>query len=264
MTYDEVLELAKTQMGGKCLACPSCNGKACRDRIPGPGAKGSGTGAIKNYDAWQNIRVNMDTLVKAGDVDTGTELFGRKFKLPVFAGPVGAISMHYAPKYTDQQYNEILIDSCSAAGIAAFTGDGLDTGIMQAATQAIAKAGGVGIPTIKPWNINDVTSRMEIVKDSGAFAVAMDIDGAGLPFLRNMTPRAGSKSVEELRAIITMAERPFIVKGVMNGKWQGCRKGDRGGRLGSSCIQPWRQSLRRLPSHGGGAIGGCKGGRRQS
>ena len=44
------------------------------------------------------------------------------------------------------------------------------------------------------------------------------IDAAGLPFLKNMTPPAGSKSVEELAEIVQLAERPFIVKGVMTVK----------------------------------------------
>ena len=43
----------------------------------------------------------------------------------------------------------------------------------------------------------------------------MPIDGAGLPFLKNLTPPAGSKSVQELSEIIRYAAMPFIVKGVM-------------------------------------------------
>ena len=46
----------------------------------------------------------------------------------------------------------------------------------------------------------------------------MDVDAAGLPFLKNMTPPAGSKSVAELAEIVRLAERPFIVKGVMTVK----------------------------------------------
>lgn len=41
---------------------------------------------------------------------------------------------------------------------------------------------------------------------------------AGLPFLKNMEPPAGSKTVEELREIIEMAGMPFIVKGIMTVK----------------------------------------------
>ena len=43
----------------------------------------------------------------------------------------------------------------------------------------------------------------------------MDVDGAGLPFLKAMNPNAGSKSVDEMREIIEYAERPFIIKGIM-------------------------------------------------
>ena len=46
----------------------------------------------------------------------------------------------------------------------------------------------------------------------------MDIDAAGLPFLKNLTPPAGSKTVEELAEIIQAAGVPFIVKGVMTAK----------------------------------------------
>ena len=46
----------------------------------------------------------------------------------------------------------------------------------------------------------------------------MDIDAAGLPFLKNFTPPAGSKSVEQLREIVELLDVPFIVKGIMTPK----------------------------------------------
>lgn len=51
MTYQEALEQARTCIG-KCRACPVCNGLACKNTIPGPGAKGLGTGAIRSYQKW--------------------------------------------------------------------------------------------------------------------------------------------------------------------------------------------------------------------
>ena len=89
MNYSELLQAARDNIGGKCSACPVCNGRACGNRIPGPGAKGTGDTAARNYDWWQKIRVNMDTLVANGKVDMSTELFGKKMRLPLFAGPVG-------------------------------------------------------------------------------------------------------------------------------------------------------------------------------
>ena len=90
--------------------------------------------------------------------------------------------------------------------------------VMEMATKAIGAANGCGVPTIKPWNIDTIKEKMAEAKASGCFAVAMDVDAAGLPFLKNMTPPAGSKSVAELAEIVKLAERPFIVKGVMTVK----------------------------------------------
>lgn len=215
MTYEEILREARTCIGQYCKACPVCNGKACRNQIPGPGAKGVGDTAIRNYDKWQEIRVNMDTLCPGGAADTSFEVFGKTFKYPFFAGPVGAVNLHYGEKYNDQTYNDVLVSACAAAGIAAVTGDGVDANVMKFACEAIQKTDGLGIPTIKPWNLDTVKEKLEQAKQAKAFAVAMDVDAAGLPFLKNMTPPAGSKTVEELHEIVNMSHAPFIVKGVM-------------------------------------------------
>ena len=218
MNYSECIENARQRIGNYCKACPECNGRACRNQIPGPGAKGAGDTAIRNYDKWKEIRLNMDTIVPNCPVDTSISLFGKKFKYPFFAGPVGAVNLHYGDSLDDVAYNDILVSACADAGIAAFTGDGTNPGVMEAATDAIKNAKGRGIPTVKPWNIDTIRDKMELVRNSGAFAVAMDIDAAGLPFLKNMTPPAGSKSVEELSEIVKAANAPFIVKGIMTVK----------------------------------------------
>lgn len=215
MTYQEVLAAARTCMGPYCKSCPTCNGLACRNTVPGPGAKGIGTGAIRNYQKWQELCVNMDTICENVPADTGCELFGRKLALPVFAAPVGAVTKHYGDKYDDLEYNAILVPACAEAGIAAFTGDGTNHDVMRAAAEVLAKNGGCGVPTIKPWNMELVREKLELVKAADPFAIAMDIDAAGLPFLQNMEPPAGSKTVEELRQIVSWAERPFILKGIM-------------------------------------------------
>lgn len=174
MTYNEVLTAARGQMG-PCKACPVCDGRACRNTVPGPGAKGVGDVAIRNYSAWQNVRVNMDTICESGEPDTTLEMFGHSYRIPVFAGPVGAC-------------------------------------------KAVKANAGFGIPTVKPWDAGTIAEKMALVRATGAFAVAMDIDAAGLPFLKSLNPPAGSKTVEELRGIIADAKVPFIIKGVMTAR----------------------------------------------
>lgn len=216
MNYIDVLNNARQCIGQYCKACPVCNGVACKNQIPGPGAKGVGDTAIRNYNKWAEIRVNMDTLCENGTPDTGVELFGKTFKYPFFAGPVGAVNLHYSDTYTDMTYNDVLVRACAENGIAAFTGDGTNPDVMTMATKAIGAAGGCGVPTIKPWNIDLVREKAELVGAADPIAVAMDIDAAGLPFLKNLTPPAGSKTVDELKEIVKLMNgKPFILKGIM-------------------------------------------------
>ena len=244
MNFQEVIKNAKGNIGPYCKACTICNGRTCKNTIPGPGAKGTGTVAIRNYEKWQEICICMDTICEQKPVNTGIELFGKKFQYPFFAGPVGAVKLHYGDKYTDLEYNEILVTGCSHSGIAAFTGDGIDPKVMEEAAKAIKRCGGMGIPTIKPWDMNTIREKMELAKESGAFAIAMDIDAAGLPFLQNLNPPAGSKSVEELKEIVKMAEVPFLLKGIMTPKAaqkaleagvQGIVVSNHGGRVLDQC-----------------------------
>lgn len=230
MTYQEVLQAARTCSGPHCKACPVCNGRACSSTMPGPGAKGTGTVAVRNYEAWQKICLNMDTICENGPVDTSFTLFGERYALPVFAGPVGAVKLHYGDKYTDLEYNDILVPACVQAGIAAFTGDGTDPAVFAAASRAIGQNGGKGIPTVKPWDRDTLFAKLDAAKASGAKVFAMDIDAAGLPFLKGLTPPAGSKTVAELREVIAYAGVPFIIKGVMTVK--GARKALEAGAAG--------------------------------
>ena len=215
MTYQEIHQAAQTQVGPFCKNCPVCNGRACGNIMPGPGCKYPGNVAARNYDKWQEICVNMDTLCPNAEPDIGFTFAGRSFSAPVFAAPLGAVDMHYGPKYKDQEYNRILVKAAADYGVAALTGDGVNPEIMKSAVQDMRAAGGVGIPTIKPWNKEFVFEKLDIIKENGIFAAAMDVDGAGLPFLKAMNPNAGSKSVAEMSEIIAYAGRPFIIKGVM-------------------------------------------------
>lgn len=40
MNYTECIENARPRLGKYCKACPECNGRACKNQMPGPGSKG--------------------------------------------------------------------------------------------------------------------------------------------------------------------------------------------------------------------------------
>ena len=228
MTYEEALKCARGEIAN-CHACPVCNGIACKNQIPGPGSKGTGTVAPRNYEAWQKIYLNLDTIALNRGVDTSVEIFGGKFDLPVFVAPIGAVTNHYGPKYNEYEYTELMARGCRRAGIAAFTGDGLNEMFFEAGCTAMEKAG-FGIPTVKPWHRDLVFKKIDYAKAHGAKVIAMDIDASGLPFLKSMTPPSGSKSVEELKEIIDYAGIPFYLKGIMTVK--GAQKALQAGAAG--------------------------------
>lgn len=213
MTYEEVRKAAVGHMG-PCKACPVCNGVACGNQIPGPGSKGTGTVFKRNWDAWQELLLNMDTICDEAPLDTTFRLFGKEFSMPVFAAPIGAVQNHYGNELDEMTYAKKLVKGCHDAGIAAFTGDGLADFYFTTGVEAISEHG-FGIPTVKPWNRDLVFRKIDYAKEHGITALCMDIDASGLPFLRNTNPPSGSKSVSELREIIEYADMPFILKGVM-------------------------------------------------
>ena len=69
------------------------------------------------------------------------------------------MNLHYSEAYTDMTYNDVLVRACAENGIAAFTGDGTNPTVMEMATKAIGAAGGCGVPTIKPWNIDTIKEK---------------------------------------------------------------------------------------------------------
>lgn len=55
----------------------------------------------------------MDTICENAEVDTSYDFFGHKLTIPVMAGPVGAVAMHYSDKYDDLSYNNVLVAGCA-------------------------------------------------------------------------------------------------------------------------------------------------------
>ncbi len=215
MNYNEILGAAREFVGPNCKACPVCNGRACGNTVPGPGSKLPGNVAARNYDKWQEVCVNMDTLCPRVDPDVSFELYGHKFAAPVFVAPLGAVDMHYGPKYNDVSYNDVMVKAAAEYGVMALTGDGLNAEVLKRAAARMEEFGGMGCPTLKPWNKEAVFEKLDILNEKGIFAAAMDIDAAGLPFLKAINPNAGAKSVEEIQEICAYAKMPFILKGIM-------------------------------------------------
>lgn len=218
MKYSELAAAARGNIGPYCKACPVCDGRGCRNTVPGPGAKGTGTEAIRNYAAWQDVLVNMDTLHAPFEADTACTVLGRELSLPVMIGPVGDVQRHYGKKYDTVGYNECILRAAEREGTLAWTGDGLDARIMADSCDLISKLDGAGVVTVKPWDANTLDAKLAQALAARPAAVAMDIDAAGLPFLKGQNPPAGAKDEGQVAEVVAACHEegiPFVLKGVM-------------------------------------------------
>lgn len=218
MKYSELAAAARGNIGPYCKACPVCDGRGCRNTVPGPGAKGTGTVAIRNYAAWQDVLVNMDTLHAPFEADSACTVLGRELSLPVMIGPVGDVQRHYGKKYDTVGYNECVLRAAEREGTLAWTGDGLDARIMADSCDLISKLDGAGVVTVKPWDANTLDAKLAQALAARPAAVAMDIDAAGLPFLKGQNPPAGAKDEGQVAEVVAACHEegiPFVLKGVM-------------------------------------------------
>lgn len=219
MNYPELAAAARGGMGPYCKACPVCDGRGCGASMPGPGAKGRGHVAMRNFGAWDDVLLRMDPVHAAFEASTRTKVLGRTLSVPVLIGPVGDVRRHYGDKYDTVEYNRYALCAAQEAGTLALTGDGVDASIMFESLRVMDTIGGAGIPTIKPWSMEIVQEKLDAAIRVRPAAIAMDIDAAGLPFLRGQEPPAGYKDVGQLREISDQchdAGIPFILKGVMS------------------------------------------------
>ena len=221
MSYADLAAAARGNIGPFCKACPVCDGRACAGVMPGPGDKGVGHVAHRNWLAWQDALVNMDTLHETFSADTTVTVLGQTLSLPVIIGPVGDVQRHYGERYDTVSYNRCVLEAAAGEGTLALTGDGLDGSIMTEACGLISELGGRGVPTIKPWDDRTLATKLDEALGAHPAAVAMDIDAAGLPFLRGQQPPAGAKSADQIGKIARRchdAGVPFVLKGVMTAR----------------------------------------------
>jgi isopentenyl diphosphate isomerase/L-lactate dehydrogenase-like FMN-dependent dehydrogenase len=216
--YKKVIENAKKITDFKCRICPECNGRVCRGEIPGVGGKGSGAGFTRNVEKLKEIKLNMDTIYHASEVDASIELFGKTFEYPIFAAPIGGLIPCYGEKLTDYEYAKAIVRGCKEAGTIGFTGDGVKDEYFLDPLRAIEENESLGIPTIKPWSKKEIMERLRASEGKNVPAVAMDIDAAGLAILAQFGKPVSPKSVDDLKGIIDSTKLPFIVKGIMTVK----------------------------------------------
>ncbi|HPV85242.1 MAG TPA: alpha-hydroxy-acid oxidizing protein, partial [Sedimentibacter sp.] len=230
MDYNELLNKAREKMAPRCRVCKECNGVVCKGEVPGVGGKGSGNAFKVCIDFLASVKINMDTIYKNEGQDTSISLFGKNFKYPFFAAPIGGMVLNYNGSMTEAEYAEAIVNGTLKAGCAGFTGDGPMDNLFLDSLPIIKKANGIAVPTIKPWKNDKALEKIKMIEEVNAMAFAMDIDSAGLINLALAGKPVSAKSVEELKELTDATNLPFIIKGVMTAK--GAEKAYQAGAYG--------------------------------
>jgi isopentenyl diphosphate isomerase/L-lactate dehydrogenase-like FMN-dependent dehydrogenase len=215
MNEKEVRDRARERLKGFCRVCPSCDGRACAGEVPGMGGVLTGSSFVNNVEALSMYHLNMRTIHQAGEPDTSLHVFGRLFGTPIFVAPLTGASYNMGGALCEQEMVASLVDGAKEAGSFAFTGDGAEEEIFGAGTAAVKQAAGLGIPIIKPRSVEAIVFRLRQAEESGAFAVGVDIDGAGLLTMALKGHPVGPKTFYQLRKLAQLTSLPFILKGIM-------------------------------------------------
>ena len=215
MTYQEVLNNARAR-SALCKVCPECNGLACRGMVPGPGAKGDGKSFTNCITYLKNIDIMMNPIFDNSlGQNSSIELFGKQLSMPVMGAPCGGAKFNFGSDITDKEMTEAMVFGALAAGTLSFTPDAPQDEMFLYGIESTKRAGGLAVPTIKPWKNDRILHHIRLAEDAGASAVCCDVDSAGLVNLKLMGKPVDPKSPADLELLIRSTELPFIIKGVV-------------------------------------------------
>ncbi len=215
MDLGSVRKIARERLQGYCRVCPVCDGRVCAGEVPGMGGVGTGSSFKANVEALKRCRFNMRTIHRVKAVDTSFELWGKEISIPVLAAPMTGTSYNFGGGMTDEEFSEEIAAGCLQAGTLAMTGDGADPAMYRSGLKAIVSHEGKGIPIIKPREQEEIIRKIRLAEDTGAMAVGMDIDGAGLITMALKGQPVGPKTIEEIREVVAATRLPFVLKGIM-------------------------------------------------
>jgi len=211
----EIHAKARTLMKGYCRVCPVCDGRVCAGEVPGMGGLGTGSSFQDNVRALAEIQFNMRCLHDVVAPDLSVSLLGFDLSLPVLAAPIGGVSFNMGGGMPEDEYILAKLTACVEAGAVGCTGDGVPDFIHESGFAAVKALDGKAIPFIKPWEDQELFTKLDKALDAGAEVVGVDVDAAGLVTLRKMGRPVAPKPVSELAAVIRRTKARFVVKGVM-------------------------------------------------
>ncbi len=215
MDKKELRAAARERLKGYCRVCRRCDGRGCAGEVPGMGGAGTGHGFTANIEALAAWRFNLRTIHHVAQPKPAMSQFGLHLSMPILGAPMTGSTYNFGAPMTEGDFIEAIVDGCLRAGTVGLSGDGADPTMFDSGLVALSRHGGRGGAIIKPREHGEVLARLARAEAAHAAFVGMDIDGAGLVTMALKGQPVGPKTRDELAAIVSATQLPFLVKGVM-------------------------------------------------
>jgi isopentenyl diphosphate isomerase/L-lactate dehydrogenase-like FMN-dependent dehydrogenase len=214
----EIKQRARELTKGSCRVCPVCDGRACAGEVPGMGGAGTGSAFVNNVKALAAVRFNTRLIHSVRHPKTETEILGFTLSLPLMVAPIGGISFNLGGAMDEAEYQREIMAGAMAAGIMAGLPDSAPPEVLETSLTIAREHKGLGIPFIKPWDFEVLSSKIEMCAQAGCKVIGSDFDSIGLITLRKMNRPAYAKDAAELGRIVELVHSRgmrFIIKGLM-------------------------------------------------
>jgi isopentenyl diphosphate isomerase/L-lactate dehydrogenase-like FMN-dependent dehydrogenase len=134
----------------------------------------------------------------------------------MIVAPMTGLNYNAGGAITEEEYIDDIVNGSIECGTIAMIGDGGNPDFYKWGLEALKKVDGNGIAIIKPRENKEIIKRIKMAEEVGAFAVGIDIDGAGLVTMAQMGQPVGPKNLEELKELVNSTKLPFILKGILS------------------------------------------------
>ena len=211
-TYNQNAKQAMTV----CKMCKECNGEVCRGQTPGPGGKGQGHTFVRNVATFKRVKLNMAVIGHNCEPDTSFTGLGSTFAAPIFAAPISNVKVNYGSLVDEATYLKGLVEGMIQSQLLTFLGDAPVLSTFDLSIATLKAFPRHTIMTIKPWEAEAQTHRLNQALSAHPMAIALDIDAGGLVALRSTDPKVTILSVDALKAVkAQLGSVPLILKGIM-------------------------------------------------
>ncbi len=216
VSFQEINHKARERFNRACYACVECNGVECKGKIPGMGGYGSGASFMRNCDDVRKVLINTRVIHNVKTVNTSSNFFGIDLKIPLLIAPITGADINLGGQISELEYDEELLHGAQLSGVFAFVGDGAQPYLYRTGLEALKEVEGYGGAIFKPRkNQTDIIKRIKEAEDINIRMVGLDIDAAAFLTMEMMGQAVSTKTVYELKEIISSTNLPFIVKGIM-------------------------------------------------